>query len=467
MLINFAKQAGLDMAKYKECVDSKRHAKEIDADNQLASSLSITGSPSFLVGRAVGDKFVGLVLGGAHPFDAFDDLITRTLRHRAYASSQADDRTILYASAVLKKDSHNTIALLDRAKARRNKYMAKEALKDVERALRLNRSFPRAYLERGIILSMKGKEEAAIADFTHAISLSPDLSEPYFRRGISQENKGRFAQAALDFERAKALAKDDARPSFFLGMHYLRDGKYAAAVAEFDVAAKINFSWSMIPRYRAVAHKALNELDKAAYDLQNSAYLDKSAPEYLESARLFKSLGKWREAILPLRMIADLQPSAVNFLELGMAEARARYMEAAIVSFSKALEVDARSAGAFLQRCLARAAKGEMATALADCDKAVELDPKASTALASRGVVRFAAGRTQDALSDFDAAVEAHPDYAEALFGRGLAKERLGDINGAAEDRRKAEGMLPTVEQRYRSLVMTTNDQGELSPTTE
>lgn len=458
LLINFAEKAGLDMAKYKECVDSKRHAKEIDADKGLASSLNITGSPSFLVGRAVGDKFVGLVLGGAHPFEVFDGLITRTLRHRKYASLQEDDRIILYTSAALKKHPHDTVALLDRAKARRNRSMVKEALNDVERALRLDRALPMAYVERGIILSMMGNENAAIADFTHAISLSPNLSEPYFRRGISLENTKRFEQAKLDYERAKALATNDARPSFYLAMHYLRDSKYAAAVSEFDVAAKINYSWAMIPRYRAVAHEALSELDKAAYDFQNAAYLDKSVSDYFEAVRLFKSLGKWRDAVFSLRMAADLQPSSVIFLKLGMAEARAGEMDAAIASFSRAIEVDADSAGAFLQRCIARVAKGEEEAAFADCDRAVELDPKASAARATRGALRLAADRANAALSDFDAAVEARPDYAEALFGRGLAKERLGDLSGAVEDRRKAEGILPTVEQQYRSLVITTDD---------
>jgi len=56
-LISYAKELGLDMKKFTESVDMKKHKDEIDRDVKLALSLDLYNTPTFFINgrRVVGD----------------------------------------------------------------------------------------------------------------------------------------------------------------------------------------------------------------------------------------------------------------------------------------------------------------------------------------------------------------------------------------------------------------------------
>jgi len=67
----WARQAGLDLAKFKASIDSHRNKARIEEDSRLGSSVGANGTPTFFVN---GEKLVG-----AQPFDAFKQLIDAQL----------------------------------------------------------------------------------------------------------------------------------------------------------------------------------------------------------------------------------------------------------------------------------------------------------------------------------------------------------------------------------------------------
>ncbi|MBW2268647.1 MAG: thioredoxin domain-containing protein [Deltaproteobacteria bacterium] len=67
----YAKQIGLDVARFKKDVASGAVKKRVEADAAQAASLGITGTPAFLVN--------GRYLSGAQPFPAFKRLIDAEL----------------------------------------------------------------------------------------------------------------------------------------------------------------------------------------------------------------------------------------------------------------------------------------------------------------------------------------------------------------------------------------------------
>ena len=71
-LPEYARQIGLDVAKFSACLESGRHAEKVKASTAIAASIGITGTPSFVVGRSKGDMAEGFKLVGAQPFAAFD-----------------------------------------------------------------------------------------------------------------------------------------------------------------------------------------------------------------------------------------------------------------------------------------------------------------------------------------------------------------------------------------------------------
>lgn len=69
--LEWAKEIGLDVEKFKKDMASAAIKKRVDADAQEAASLGITGTPAFLIN--------GRYLAGAQPFESFKAIIDREL----------------------------------------------------------------------------------------------------------------------------------------------------------------------------------------------------------------------------------------------------------------------------------------------------------------------------------------------------------------------------------------------------
>jgi protein-disulfide isomerase len=67
-----ATDVGLDLAKFKEALDSHKHKAKVDADAKIGNDAGINGTPGFVIN--------GYFLSGAQPAPAFKKLITRALR---------------------------------------------------------------------------------------------------------------------------------------------------------------------------------------------------------------------------------------------------------------------------------------------------------------------------------------------------------------------------------------------------
>ncbi len=71
-LIDSAKSLKLDVAAFQSCLESGKHKLEIQNDQQVASSLQINGTPSFVVGKTNGEEVSGAIVIGAQPFSVFE-----------------------------------------------------------------------------------------------------------------------------------------------------------------------------------------------------------------------------------------------------------------------------------------------------------------------------------------------------------------------------------------------------------
>jgi protein-disulfide isomerase len=79
-LINkLAEQNGVNMEKFRTCMDSGRYLPEIQASEAAGKAIGINGTPSFVVGRVNGDVLEGELVVGAFPFANFDAILKRLL----------------------------------------------------------------------------------------------------------------------------------------------------------------------------------------------------------------------------------------------------------------------------------------------------------------------------------------------------------------------------------------------------
>jgi protein-disulfide isomerase len=68
-----AQDAGLDATAFRTCLESGKHAQEVQASVERISKLNVNGTPMFLLGRTSGDSKVTVarVVEGAQPYEAF------------------------------------------------------------------------------------------------------------------------------------------------------------------------------------------------------------------------------------------------------------------------------------------------------------------------------------------------------------------------------------------------------------
>lgn len=79
-LLNYGAELSLNMAKFSQCIKSKKHLTQINKDMADARSIGITGTPSFIIAPSNGTELTGELIIGAQGFSAFDTVIKKMLK---------------------------------------------------------------------------------------------------------------------------------------------------------------------------------------------------------------------------------------------------------------------------------------------------------------------------------------------------------------------------------------------------
>src|SRR5690606_30004284 len=74
-LEGYAKQAGLDLPRFRRALDEGAHEDKIIADEEAADRLGIQGTPAFVIG--------GYLVKGAQPLEHFERIVDRVLETSA------------------------------------------------------------------------------------------------------------------------------------------------------------------------------------------------------------------------------------------------------------------------------------------------------------------------------------------------------------------------------------------------
>jgi len=83
-------------------------------------------------------------------------------------------------------------------------------------------------------------------------------------------------------------------------------------------------------------------------------------------------------------------------------------------------------------------------SALLDINRVIELEPSLWKAYFDRGVCLLLLDKSKEALLDFDRAIVLNEENAQSYYYRGNAKRKLGDMDGACQDWKKAKELGDT-----------------------
>ena len=140
-----------------------------------------------------------------------------------------------------------------------------------------------------------------------------DFEEKYYLSlGISDVNEGNFADAIKSFDNVLKLNENSELAYFYKGICYHSLGKTDDAFANYTNAIKLNKN--MVDAYFNRGQLMFKINQKQALDDFVSAVVldDKFIDAYYSIAAIQKNLGQYKEAIMNLDKIIELEPQAVN-----------------------------------------------------------------------------------------------------------------------------------------------------------
>jgi tetratricopeptide (TPR) repeat protein len=142
---------------------------------------------------------------------------------------------------------------------------------------------------------------------------------------------------------------------------------------------------------------------------------------------------------------AQSTASAREFVKQGTLLMSRNKIDAAIQSYTRAIELSPNYAEAYVGRGMARRAKGDLAAAIEDYEKAGAIQPKSiegnrfvAQAYNNRGYIKLTALDVDDAIQDFTLAIKIDPNEPDHYYRRGLARLINEDLERALEDLNKA-----------------------------
>ena len=91
-------------------------------------------------------------------------------------------------------------------------------------------------------------------------------------------------------------------------------------------------------------------------------------------------------------------------------------------------------------------------SAIADFNKAIELNtsiPKTNDAIYFRAQAKYFLNDYYGAIYDFTTFLEINYEFSEGYWNRGMVKEKIGDLNGACADYKKALSLSAGLQEDY------------------
>jgi tetratricopeptide (TPR) repeat protein len=238
-------------------------------------------------------------------------------------------------------------------------------------------------------------DKNAIDEVNKAIKIEPNFAEAYYIRGTINRDEGRYKEAISDLDQAIKLSKYNAKYYNTRGMLYFQMQDGNAAVADFTKAINEKNDYAMAYYNRAFTYKKFpysvsnDENPIAKIRLQRDKMLEdfSSAIKYKPN---FDAAYVERGLINSTDMRNKSTPDAetINRLNLALAD------------FEQAIKINPKNAEAYNGRASVYDDLGKKDLALADYTKAIELDSNLATAYMGRMAIYCEMGKKELSILD-------------------------------------------------------------------
>jgi tetratricopeptide (TPR) repeat protein len=270
-------------------------------------------------------------------------------------------------------------------------------VRDLRRATQLNPKQYHAYLNLAEAYQDRRDYDRALAALNKAVKVQPEMAALYFSRGRVQRSRRDPAAALADFEQAIRLYR-----------------RVKRSPQEEVILVNAHIERGEILYEQKLYGAALRAADAALTSAPGSATAHR-----LRGGVLLKQ-GDFKEAAWALdEAVKRGKPAAAVYEARGLARYELREYEGAVADFSRALELEPEKptkARLYRLRGWAHLVGEAPKWALRDFEKALQLDRKNGDAYNGRGYARVKLGRVQDAVGDARKALACGPKTEVLLW---------------------------------------------------
>jgi len=254
----------------------------------------------------------------------------------------------------------------------------------------------------GLELAAQTKYRSALAHLLPFTEKNPRHFMSWYVRGICHDGVGQLAEAGAAFTVCVSLRPEFEWGYFSRGRVRLQQKRFDLAEEDFTRCMELKPDWTWPIINRAIAREGRRDWQGAENDLNNVLARPECPPRiYFLRAKIRSAMGDRTGAAKDEAEGLKRTPAdCLSWVTRGVWQMEKR-PEAALVDFTKALELDPRS----------RDALQNQAVVLADY-----------------------LHRPKEAVAAMDRLLEMYPDYVEARAGRGVYLARIGEIERARED---------------------------------
>ncbi len=168
-----------------------------------------------------------------------------------------------------------------------------------------------------------------------------------------------------------------------------------------------------------------------------------------------------RPALTAFERVAQADPSAIAFYNLGTLYMKLGQPSRARTTFERALALDANYADVHNTLGALLAQEGDVNGALAHFRKALETKPDHADALNNLGYTLFQTGQPRDAYEMYQRALQLRPDFPEALNNLGIFFGQQRDLARAETYFRQAVEKRPDYGEAANNLALVLNARGD------
>lgn len=197
-----------------------------------------------------------------------------------------------------------------------------------------------ARLKRGMVYRSRGELVEALKDLRRAVDLDPTATRPAELLGDTHMSLQRYEQAAARYQNYLTIDDRSARVWYKLGLAQYRAGHSAKSIVSLDRALALEGSLAEVHLLKGLCLRDEGRLAAARLSLEAATRLAPGLVAPREAlAEVYQTLGEQPRAIDQLEALAALDPAHhERLVALGLAHARVRRFEAAVLALSRAVE---------------------------------------------------------------------------------------------------------------------------------